>query len=213
MLKLSLLAKDSRYGARLIASLSRIYMTTLTVFVFAMALQAQTDQVLEMQTGSIVGTVIDVNGDAVAGANVVLEGSDNNDHRATTNENGFFEFQDLEPRIPYHVTVTAQGFTSWASPLVTIEPQQYKILSNIQLRVAVVRTTVDVTQTAEEIATEQVKTEEKQRIFGIIPNFYIVYEPNPVPLTTKLKFRLALSGNRSDYVYRNRNAFRGPASR
>ena len=29
-------------------------------------------------------------------------------------------------------------------------------------------------------------------MFGIIPNFYVVYEPNPAPLTTKLKFQLAL---------------------
>jgi hypothetical protein len=43
----------------------------------------------------------------------------------------------------------------------------------------------------EEIATEQVEAEMKRRVFGIIPNFYVVYEPNPEPLTTKLKFRLA----------------------
>jgi hypothetical protein len=27
---------------------------------------------------------------------------------------------------------------------------------------------------------------------GIIPNFYVVYDPNPAPLTTRLKFHLAL---------------------
>jgi hypothetical protein len=37
-----------------------------------------------------------------------------------------------------------------------------------------------------------VKIEEKQRVLGIIPNFYVVYDPNPVPLTSKLKFQLAL---------------------
>jgi hypothetical protein len=44
----------------------------------------------------------------------------------------------------------------------------------------------------EEVATEQVKIEETQRVFGIIPNFYVVYDPNPAPLTTRLKFHLAL---------------------
>jgi hypothetical protein len=43
-----------------------------------------------------------------------------------------------------------------------------------------------------EIAAEQLKIEEKQRIFGIIPNFYAVYDHYAVPLTAKLKFRLAL---------------------
>jgi len=137
--------------------------------------------------------VLDVNGDTVALANVVLKGPDSNDRRtAVTNDNGFFEFHDVKSGIPYHVTVSREGFAEWTSPLVTVEPNQGKILTGIQLRVATALTTVEVTQTAEEIATEQVKTEEKQRIFGIIPNFYVVYEPNPVPLTTKLKFRLAL---------------------
>ena len=45
---------------------------------------------------------------------------------------------------------------------------------------------------AEEVATEQVKIEEQQRVFGVIPNFYVVYDHNAVPLTTKLKFKLAL---------------------
>ena len=44
---------------------------------------------------------------------------------------------------------------------------------------------------SEEIATEQVEAEMKQRVFGIIPNFYVVYDPSPEPLTTNLKFRLA----------------------
>ncbi len=28
-------------------------------------------------------------------------------------------------------------------------------------------------------------------IFGVIPNFYVAYDPRTVPLTTKLKFKLA----------------------
>jgi hypothetical protein len=44
---------------------------------------------------------------------------------------------------------------------------------------------------SEEIAAEQVKVEEQQRIFGFIPNFYVTYDRNVVPLTPKLKFKLA----------------------
>ena len=44
---------------------------------------------------------------------------------------------------------------------------------------------------AEEVATEEVKLAEKQRIFGIIPNFYVSYDQNAAPLTAKLKFQLA----------------------
>ncbi len=39
---------------------------------------------------------------------------------------------------------------------------------------------------------QQVEVEEKQRVLGFIPNFYVVYDHNPVPLTPALKFRLAL---------------------
>ena len=40
------------------------------------------------------------------------------------------------------------------------------------------QTTVTVTPaSSDEIATEQVKAEEKQRGLGIIPNFYAVYAP------------------------------------
>jgi len=44
----------------------------------------------------------------------------------------------------------------------------------------------------EQIATEEVKIEEQQRVLGIIPNFYVVYDHSAKPLTTKLKFKLAL---------------------
>ena len=44
-----------------------------------------------------------------------------------------------------------------------------------------------------EIATEQVKIEQTQRIFGFIPNFYTSFDgENAAPLTTKMKFDLAL---------------------
>jgi hypothetical protein len=147
----------------------------------------------EPQLGSIVGTVTDVNGDTVPNAAVVLEGSDAGDRRtAVANDNGYFEFHDVKPGIPYQLKINAQGFSEWSSPPVTLEPGQFKILTDIHLQIELARTTVNVTQTPEEVATEQVKVEETQRVLGIIPNFYVVYEPDPVPLTTKLKFQLAL---------------------
>ena len=182
----------------LLAQLSPIYLAILTVLAFALSepMQGQSDQQLQWQMGTIVGTASDVNGQTIGAANVMLEGLDPNDRRtAVTNDNGFFELHDVKPGIPYHVTISAEGFAEWTSPALTIEPNQYKILTGIQLQLAMIRTNVNVTQTAEEIATDQVKTEEKQRVFGIFPNFNVVYDPNPVPLTTKLKFRLALKGS------------------
>lgn len=188
------LAKDFHHRVRSLALRLPICLATLVLaFALSEPVQGQSEQPIERWMGTIVGTVSDANGDTVAGAIAVLKSTDPNDRRsAVTDEHGFFEFHDVEPKIPYHVTISAQELAEWTSPVLMIEPGQYKILTGIQLRVAMVRTTVDVTQTAEEIATEEVKIAEKQRIFGIFPNFYVVYEPSPVPLTTRLKFRLAL---------------------
>ncbi len=143
------------------------------------------------QRGIIVGTVLDLNGDPVPGASVVLEGpSLKNPRTVASNDRGLFEFNDLDPET-YHVTISAQGFASWTSPDVTLKPGQYFILTGADLRIATAVTKVTVGYSAEELATEQVKLEEHQRVFGIIPNFYIAYDPNAAPLTTKLKFQLA----------------------
>lgn len=42
-----------------------------------------------------------------------------------------------------------------------------------------------------ELAQEQIKEQEKQRVFGVIPNFYVSYVANAVPLVPKQKFELA----------------------
>lgn len=163
------------------------------ILVLSAPVHGQNTDTPEPQLGSIVGTVTDVNGDTVPNATVVLEGNDAGDRRtAAASDNGYFEFHDVKPGIPYQVKISAQGFSEWSSPAVTLEPSQFKILTDIRLQIELARTTVNVTQTPEEVATEQVKVEETQRVLGIIPNFYVVYEPDPVPLTTKLKFQLAL---------------------
>ena len=154
---------------------------------------AQTVQTQELQLGRLMGTVIDVNGDAVTGATVLLTGSDPNDHRAVvTAENGFFEFDAVKPGIPYQVSVSADGFAEWTSPTITLDSGQFRLLGDVQLRLATEHTSVEVTYNPEQVATEEFKAEGKQRIFGLIPNFYVSYDADAEPLSTKLKFLLAL---------------------
>jgi hypothetical protein len=43
----------------------------------------------------------------------------------------------------------------------------------------------------EQLAHQQATAELQQRVLGIIPNFYVVYDKHPVPLTTKLKYEIA----------------------
>jgi hypothetical protein len=140
----------------------------------------------------ISGTVTDANGDTIAGANVTLESTDPGDRRtAVATDSGAFEFDNLKPGIQYHVTISAKEMQSWESPPIVLGPGQYFLLSDIKLKLPGSEVSVTVYASQVQIATEQVIVAEKQRVLGIFPNFYVTYDPHPVPLTTKLKYKLA----------------------
>ncbi len=161
--------------------------------VLSIAMHGQSLQGRQSKPGNLVGTVTDVNGVPVPNATVVLETPESNDRRTlVTPESGFFEFTDVEPATPYEIKVSAKDFADWTSPTVAIDAGQFKIVTGIQLRIETERTTVNVHYDPVEVATEQFKAEEKQRVFGIIPNFYVSYDSDPAPLTAKMKFKLAL---------------------
>jgi hypothetical protein len=143
------------------------------------------------QPGAIIGTVLDLNGDVVPNASVTLEAPAPTDtQHVATQDNGFFRFDGVAPAIPHRIIVGAEGFTSWTSNEIILEPGQYFILTDVNLRIETVQVAITVVP-PEQLAIEQVKAEEKQRVAGIIPNFYAVYDRNPVPLSPKLKFHLA----------------------
>jgi len=169
-----------------------LYLLILSVSIITNAAAAQPISAPEPQTGTILGTVTDENDATIPGAMVALEGPSLADpQRVKTSDDGIFKFDHLNPAIPYHVTVSATGFADWTSPEVILKPGQYMDLTGVRLRIAAAVTTVNAVS-PEELATEQVKEEEKQRVLGFIPNFYVVYDRDAVPLTPKLKFRLAL---------------------
>jgi hypothetical protein len=67
------------------------------------------------------------------------------------------------------------------------------LLTNVQLKIEGEQTSAIVYASTTQIAVEQVRFAEQQRVFGFILNFYVVYDSkNAVPLTTKLKFKLAM---------------------
>lgn len=143
------------------------------------------------RSGSILGTVTDVQDELIPGATVILDGGAGGQQKATANDSAFFSFSGVKPGIVYHVTIHADGYTDWTSPAIQVKPGQFMELGSIRLTISVAATTVTVAPPPEEIATQEVQIEEKQRAFGFIPAFYAVYDPHPVPLTPKLKFSLA----------------------
>jgi Carboxypeptidase regulatory-like domain len=142
---------------------------------------------------NISGTVSDDVGDVVPGATVTLLAPGSAEPRViTTSDSGAFTFEQVQPGSPYRIDVHATGFAQWTSSDLEIEPGQFLFLPAVHLRIAGGVTSVVVVGNSVPLATEQVHAAEEQRVLGIVPNFYVVYDPNPAPLTTKLKFSLAL---------------------
>jgi len=142
--------------------------------------------------GSIYGTVTDPSGNVIAGAGVTLEGeSPKTQQVLVTDSTGFFKFSDL-PAGAFRVTIRAKGFTDWAGPEIILSPGRFYYLAEIALQVAPANANIDVVYTRYELAELQLKAQERQRILGVVPNFYTTYIWHAAPLTSGQKFRLAL---------------------
>ena len=172
--------------------LPRIIVILIATGLFAYGFAgAQELSALAPEPATVVGTVVDVNGGVVPGATVILSRSNPDQHLVTRSDgNGFFQLPNVPPAEDWHVTIRMQDFADWISKTIALTPGQYCLLTGVQLHLAVVEVSVTAL-TPEQVATEQVRTEEKQRILGVIPNFYVVYDRKPMPMTARLKFQLA----------------------
>jgi hypothetical protein len=137
-------------------------------------------------TATVTGTVLDKDGAAIPNAKVVLtEGSINLETQSRGD--GSFTFKDV-PVGPYDLLYSAPGFATQHQSG-TLRPGEDDTIAPVQL---VVATTVEVnvTQTREEIAEQQIQVQEKQRLLGVVPNYYVSYVPDAEPLNTRQKFQL-----------------------
>ncbi len=154
---------------------------------------AQRNEAPDTKAGTILGTVVDATSDPIPGATVVLQGPAGNHLTTVTKDDGSFGFQNVAPGIAYQITIAAEGFGEWSSS-VTVEPGQEKTLTDVTLHILAVQRAVTVTYSSKEIAAQQLKAEEHQRVLGFIPNIFVTYEPHPEPLTARMKFHLAYKG-------------------
>jgi len=142
--------------------------------------------------GSIVGTILDQEGTVGAGAVVRLTSLNGAfSHEVVSGDTGQFLFSNV-PAGPFKISVTAENFGNQEFSG-ELAPGQTYLVPAIVLSIATVVTAVDVKVSVDpvEVATEQIKEQEQQRVLGFIPNFYVTYRPDAAPLTTKLKFQLA----------------------
>jgi hypothetical protein len=139
--------------------------------------------------GNINGTVLDQHENPIIGAQVTLTHGNPVVRRQTlTGNNGEFSFANIPPG-SFHLAVSAPPFAD-QSYSGTLAPGQNFIVPQITLILATVNTVVRV-QPQAVIAEREIKQEEQQRVLGVIPNFYVTYVPNAVPLNTKQKFELS----------------------
>jgi len=107
-----------------------------------------------------------------------------------TDQTGSFHFSAVEPGA-YALTITAAGFADQKTN-VSVVAGENPPLAPVVLQIAPAISQVDVTLPPHELALQQVHAEERQRLLGIFPNFYVSYEPNAAPLTAAQKFQLGL---------------------
>jgi hypothetical protein len=170
-----------------------LLMIALGGMILRVPVSARSFEAANTKTGSILGTVVDTNDDPIPNATVVLKAPAGEPLTVLTKDDGAFAFYEASSGIAYEITVTAEGFADW-SLSVTVEPGQEKMLSDVKLRILAVERAVTVRYSSKEIAAQQLKAEEHQRVLGFIPNIYVTYEPHPEPLTTGMKFHLAYKG-------------------
>ena len=141
-------------------------------------------------SGSVNGTVADQSGAFVAGARVSLAREDQSPgSEVLSGDNGQFSFTNVAPGA-FRLTITAPGFATQTTSGMLL-PGEIHTVPQIALAVAANVTDVDVVLSPAQVAQAQVKDEEKQRVLGVIPNFYVTYDPHPLPITSREKFELA----------------------
>jgi hypothetical protein len=140
--------------------------------------------------GSISGTIVDATGAAIAGALVTLTGEEKSaKSEILSGDDGQFAFSNVPPGM-FQIAVTASGFAP-ASLSNSLHPGEIYLSAPIALAVAESTTEVRVVVSRQEVAEAEVKAEEKQRVLGFIPNFYVSYISDAEPLNSKQKFELA----------------------
>jgi len=141
-------------------------------------------------SASIAGTVLDVSGATVSGADVsLLHGDGTQLHTMVSEANGEFTFTKI-PAGSYLVTVNAKGFAAFTSSNFVIAVRQAYEIPDVSLAVATANLEITV-RPIEFIAAEQIRAQEKQRLLGFVPNFYTSYIYDAAPLNPKQKFSLA----------------------
>jgi len=143
--------------------------------------------------GYISGTILDQSGAVSAGAEIRLTQEGHNaNQEVTAGSSGQFLFANVAPG-SFRLTITSPGFATREFSA-AVQPGETYLVPPIVLAIATGMTEVYVKVsplTQAQAADMQIQEEEKQRVLGFVPNFYVSYEREALPLNPTQKFRLA----------------------
>jgi hypothetical protein len=141
------------------------------------------------QQATISGRVVDQSGANIPGVTVKLirEGQPSAPE-VSSDGNGEFRFSGVTPG-EFQLTISSPGLSTQQFSG-TVQAGEAFVTPLIMLTIPTQVTEVHV-QPIEEVAQVQINEQEKQRVLGVIPNFYVSYVPDAAPLNTKQKFELA----------------------
>jgi hypothetical protein len=152
-------------------------------------------------TATVSGVIADTDGAAIPAAQIALQDTESNAARTTQSDpHGVFTFSSVaEGR--YVLTVRAPGFAPWRiKDILIVNEGEDVVVPQVQLGVESISTTVSAIS-VEDLAEQQITTEEHQRILAVLPNFYVSYVSDAAPLTRKQKFKLAVVVSRDPITY------------
>ncbi len=139
-------------------------------------------------SGALSGFVEDKDGAGIPGARIVFTGADSSMHTVTAAGDGGFQL-DRVPAGAFQLTVSAVGFAP-GKAIGTLHQDEQQELPTVVLE-AGASEAVDVSISRQELAAAEVQAEEHQRLVGVIPNFFVVYDWHAPPLTSRQKFELS----------------------
>jgi hypothetical protein len=159
------------------------------------------ENTLAQPAGVVRGTVVDQSGAVVTGARIELtrEGPSLDPgsvprqsaiREVLSGGDGQFSFANVGPG-RFQLRIASAGFATQTISGV-LHAGEVDTVPAVALAVATNNAEVEVSLTRTEVAEQQIKIEEKQRVLGVLPNFYVSYIPDAAPLNPQQKFRLAL---------------------
>ena len=133
---------------------------------------------------------MDASGAVVVGARVALARADRSPAQEVLSDGaGHFSFANVLPGA-FQITVTASTFAPRTFSA-ALQPGQVYETPPMVMSLGEANVVIQVGGSQAQVAQEQIKAQEKQRVLAVVPNFYVTYVQDPAPLNTKQKFELA----------------------